>query len=96
MDFRNHELYVGADTPVWAHSLRHRQTAILRALRANGLSVARLTVRVISIPGHAGAQPRVRAQPSAAVMQALETTACSIQDDGLREALMRLSKTLRG
>jgi hypothetical protein len=96
MDVRDHELYVGADSPVWAHAFRHQHNAVLRALRAGGLSVARLSVRVAAHPGQPGPPRRGRMQPSATVTDAMETTARSIQDDGLRDALMRLSETLRG
>ncbi|MDH3637330.1 MAG: DUF721 domain-containing protein [Gammaproteobacteria bacterium] len=96
MDWRDNQLYIGADSPVWAHSLRHRHSAVISTLRENGLSVEHLRVRVTSIPGHSTRTQVTRAQASTAVTQAVETTARSIQDDGLREALMRLSKTLRG
>ncbi len=95
LDWRNNVLYVGADSPVWAHNLRHRNAFVVQALRDRGLPIARLTVHVMTPVGNERSTV-VRKPLAASAAQAIESAARGVDDDDLSAALMRLYRTLHG
>ncbi len=86
-------LVVHVSAPVWAHTLRHSETTLVRLLRQRGQATLRhLRPRVA--PTSMPAEPRPEPKPalSSEVARLLRVTAADIEDDALRHALERLSR----
>ncbi len=94
--YANGRLTISADSPVWANSVRHNQTSLVRLLRQHGLpAVTALQIRVLPADQQRRRVPVRRMDPSSGTQQLLQSAAAGIQDVDLRTALIKLSK-IRG
>lgn len=90
-------LVVQADSAAWATRLRHSRSSLLAGLRAAGCAgIESLTIRVRP-PAVAAAAPAPRRprRPGPSAMQSVEETARGLEDRRLRDALLRLARSLR-
>ena len=85
------ELRLLVDSPAWATRLRYLARDLQRGLR-NRWRVETVTVGVEPIRGATAGRPIRRARLSAAAATAIASAAAGIEDEGLRQALLRLSR----
>ena len=85
-------LVIQADSPTWAARLRFKTPEILASLADDGLFPPIRSIRIRSMTEEQPSSPpsrRPRISPDSAAE--LEAQASSIQDDGIRNALLRLA-----
>jgi hypothetical protein len=84
-----------ADSAGWATRLRYLGPDLIRRLRAEGIAVASVEVRVLPTDGATKPLRRRAAAPSEDAAACLEHTAEGVDDPALRAALQRLGRQLR-
>ncbi len=90
------ELLIYTDSPAWSSRLRFCSRELQRQLRAKGLKIQRIRVRVsIDTPSRTAERHSMR-KLSPANARLLEETARSIGAPGLSAALRRLARHQRG
>ncbi len=89
-------LLVHADGPLWANQIRHRYTDYVQRLQRYPelRQVSELRVKIVPVAPIVRPQTQDSARPrlSANASEVIEGVAHDIEDDTLREALLRLSR----
>jgi hypothetical protein len=91
---RDSDLTLLVDSPAWANRLRYLVPQLKQQLLRHGLQVRNIRIKVTILRGDAGRRTRHRkANPlSRANAELLDCVARGIEDEGLRNALLRLSR----
>jgi len=89
------ELRLLADSAGWATRLRYLARDLTRRLRADGLGVAAVEVRVLPPDARTERAPRRSVRPSGDAATCVEQTAGGVEDPALRAALQSLGRRLR-
>ena len=89
------ELRLLADSAGWATRLRYLARELTRRLRADGLGVAAVEVRVLPPDARTERAPRRSVRPSGDAATCVEQTAGGVEDPALRAALQSLGRRLR-
>ena len=91
---KDDELLVLADSPVFAHAVRSTTVSILEYFRRAGLPMKRLRIRTRPprVPPPPTTRHRRLSPLTSSVGDLLQKSAASLQDDGLRAALLRLAR----
>ena len=90
--YKDGRLTVWVHSPVWAHWLRHRQSLIIRSIRACNLPDVH-TVSARLVPERRTAPFSKRESPSPETSRTIAKCAQTIQDPELRKSLERLVKS---
>jgi len=94
-EIEDHALRLLADSAGWATRLRYFARDLVRRLRADGVGVATLEVRVLPPDTRTDRLPGRAVPHSDDAAVCLEHTAAGIDDPALRAALQRLGRRLR-
>lgn len=89
---RNKRLVLYADSSAWASRLRFGSRTLRVRLNAKGLEIEKITVRITLPFGIRPGSVRTERHLSSENRVLIETTAETIEDPGLRQALKRLSR----
>jgi hypothetical protein len=84
-----------ADSAAWATRLRYLGRELARALRADGIALSVVEVRVLPPDARRERTRRRGARPSGDAARCVEQTAEGVDDPALRAALLRLGGRLR-
>jgi hypothetical protein len=92
---KNNELTLLTTKSTQATQIRYRQRNIISALRRRGLEVSSLKIKVQpTFPAKVAEKSERYLTPQAASQ--MEQTAAFVEDESLKNALIRLSKRIRG
>lgn len=94
--FRAERLTVQADSPVWANRFRHQSLGIMHELgRLAKVPIGEIRVTVSRTPAPPRPLPPAPMRPGPEVGGLIESGAEGFEDEGLREAVRRLGRTIR-
>jgi len=94
--FRSGKLVIFVTAPVWATHIRHRQTTMMSAFKAQTIIVTEIKVKVTPPKPLAQAKetPRTHHPLGPGALNAITMTGISVNNTHLRQALLRLRERL--